>query len=107
MIENICLLGIDSPSLSFFTIGVILYFVYGLGESRHFLINDTNINEFGRYEELRQTIDKNRAKEYFERIEGRKIIPPKVNIKVDKLLREFIVRGGFEIQMPEEYKLVR
>ena len=49
-------------------------------------------------------IDKNRAKEYFERIEGRKIIPPKVNIKVDKLLREFIIRGGFEIQMPEEYK---
>jgi len=45
VIENICLLGIDSPSLSFFTIGVILYFVYGLGESRHFLINDTNINE--------------------------------------------------------------
>lgn len=67
-------------------------------------LNDTNINEFGRYEELRQTIDKNRAKEYFERIEGRKIIPPKVNIKVDKLLREFIIRGGFEIQMPEEYK---
>ena len=66
--------------------------------------NYTNINEFGRYEELRQTIDKNRAKEYFERIEGRKIIPPKVNIKVDKLLREFIIRGGFEIQMPEEYK---
>ena len=67
-------------------------------------LNDTNINEFGRYEELRHTIDKNRAKEYFERIEGRKIIPPKVNIKVDKLLREFIIRGGFEIQMPEEYK---
>ena len=67
-------------------------------------LNDTNINEFGRYEELRQTIDKNRAKEYFERIEGRKIIPPKVNIKVDKLLREFIIRGGFEIQMPDEYK---
>lgn len=54
--------------------------------------------------EMQQTIDKNRAKEYFERIEGRKIIPPKVNIKVDKLLREFIIRGGFEIQMPEEYK---
>ena len=24
---------------------LLLYFVYGLGESRHFLINDININE--------------------------------------------------------------
>ena len=40
-------------------------------------------------------------KEYFEKIEGTKIIPPKVNVKVDNLLREFILGGGFEIEMPE------
>ena len=26
---------------------------------------------------------------------------PKVNVKVDNLLREFILGGGFEIEMPE------
>lgn len=64
-------------------------------------LNSTNINEFGRYDDLKKTVDKSKAKEYFERIEGTKIIPPKVNVKVDNLLREFILGGGFEIDLPE------
>ncbi len=64
-------------------------------------LNSTNINEFGRYDELKKTVDKAKAKEYFEKIEETKIIPPKVNIKVDNLLREFILSGGFDIKMPE------
>lgn len=64
-------------------------------------LNSTNINEFGRYDELKKTVNKAKAKEYFEKIEGTKIIPPKVNVKVDNLLREFILGGGFEIEMPE------
>ena len=64
-------------------------------------LNSTNINEFGRYDDLKKTVNKTKAKEYFEKIEGTKIIPPKVNVKVDNLLREFILGGGFEIEMPE------
>lgn len=64
-------------------------------------LNDANINEFGRYDELKKTINKAKAKEYFEQIEGIKIIPPKVIVKVDKLLREFILSGGIEIPVPE------
>lgn len=64
-------------------------------------LNSTNINEFGRYDDLKKTVDKSKAKEYFEKLEGIKIIPPKVNIKVDNLLREFILGGGFEIELPE------
>lgn len=67
-------------------------------------LNSTNINEFGRYDDLKKTVNKAKAKEYFEKIEGTKIIPPKVNVKVDNLLREFILGGGFEIEMPEESK---
>lgn len=63
-------------------------------------LNSTNINEFGRYDDLKKTVNKAKAKEYFEKIEGTKIIPPKVNVKVDNLLREFILGGGFEIEMP-------
>lgn len=62
-------------------------------------LNSTNINEFGRYDDLKKTVNKAKAKEYFEKIEGTKIIPPKVNVKVDNLLREFILGGGFEIEM--------
>lgn len=65
-------------------------------------LNENNLNEFGRYDELKKTVDKAKAKVYFEKVEGTKIIPPKVNVKVDKLLRDFIISGGYEIQMPTE-----
>ena len=58
---------------------------------------ESNLNEFGRYDELKQTIDKKKAKDYFEKIEGIKVIPPKVITKADILLRDFILSGGFDI----------
>lgn len=51
---------------------------------------------------IKKTINKTKAKEYFEKIEGIKLIPPKVNVKVDNLLRDFILSNGFEIKMPDE-----
>ena len=60
-------------------------------------LNASNLNEFGRYEELKKTVDKAKAKEYFEKAEGTKLIPYKVSIKVDNLLRDFITSGGFDI----------
>lgn len=62
-------------------------------------LNESNLNEFGRYDEIKKTVNKTKAKEYFEKIEGSKIILPKVNVKADKLLREFILNGGCDIQM--------
>lgn len=64
-------------------------------------VTDANINEFGRFDALKATADKKKAKEYFELIEGAKIIPPKVPMKIDKLLRDFILSGGFDIEMPQ------
>lgn len=64
-------------------------------------LNASNINEFGRYDDLKKTVDKSKAKAYFEKVEGAKLIPPKVNVKVDNLLRDYILRGGFEIQSPD------
>lgn len=65
-------------------------------------LSENNLNEFGRYDEVKRTVDKAKAKAYFEAIEGTKIIPPKVSVKVDKLLRDFILNSGFEIQMPAD-----
>ena len=68
----------------------------------HANITEANINEFGRFDDLKATVDKAKAKAYFEAIEGTKLIPPKVPVKYDKLLREFIVSGGFDLKMPKE-----
>ena len=58
--------------------------------------------EFGRYDDLKKTVDKAKAKAYFEKVEGTRIIPPKVNVKVDNLLRDFILNGGFEIETADD-----
>lgn len=65
-------------------------------------LDENHLNEFGRYEALKKTVDKKRAKDYFERVEGVKIIPPKVMTKVDLFLRQFILSGGFDVELPEE-----
>ena len=64
-------------------------------------VTEDNINEFGRFDALKATVDKNRARAYFEGITGQKLPIPKVNVRVDKLLRDFILQGGFDIEMLE------
>ena len=54
-------------------------------------LDNLTINEFGRFDRLKSTIDKTKAKAYLESVEGAKIPMPKVNIKVDNLLRDFIL----------------
>ena len=60
-------------------------------------LNELNINEFGRLDDLKKSVDKQKARAYFESIEGTKVSPPKVNIRMDSLLRKFILSGGFEL----------
>lgn len=57
-----------------------------------------NINEYGRFDDLKATVDKNKAKNYFERQEGHEIPPYKVNIKAHELLIDFIVHGTLDIE---------
>jgi len=52
---------------------------------------EATLNEYGRFDELKKTINKKTAKEYFETEEGEKLSPPKVNIKAATLLRNFIL----------------
>ncbi|MBR5895368.1 MAG: hypothetical protein IKZ13_07495, partial [Akkermansia sp.] len=60
-------------------------------------VTERNINEFGRFDKLIKTADKQRAAEYFSAIAGKKLPPPKVNILLDKLLRDFLKQGGFDL----------
>jgi type I restriction enzyme, R subunit len=60
-------------------------------------IGESNINEYGRFDELKSTVDKTKAKAYFEKLENQTIPLFKINIKVHNLLQEFIISGGFEV----------
>ena len=76
--------------------------VFGLDEDKlrsmmELNLNELNINEFGRLDDLKKSVDKQKARAYFESVEGAKVLPYKVNIRVDSLLRKFILSGGFEV----------
>lgn len=60
-------------------------------------LSEATINEFGRFDDLKNSVDKAKAKIYFESLEGSILIPAKVNMKTDTILREFILKGGFEL----------
>lgn len=63
-------------------------------------VTDANINDYGRFDDLKATVDKQRAKSYFEALEGKSLPPFRINIKTDQLLRDFIIKGGFELGEP-------
>lgn len=60
-------------------------------------VTDYNIKEFDRFDKLIKTADRKKAGEYFSSIAG--IPPPKVNILLDKLLSDFLKRGGFDFSV--------
>jgi len=59
-------------------------------------LTDANIDEYGRYTKLREGVNMLTAKAYFEQKEGAKLSPPKVFMKVNALLRRFILTGELE-----------
>lgn len=58
---------------------------------------EATINEYGRFDALKASVDMKIAKQYFEAVEGRTLPTFKVNIKLDELLRKFIFADGFEV----------
>ena len=64
-------------------------------------VNESTINEFGRFDELRDSLDKVKAKDFFEKQEGHEIKLKNINSLADKLLRSFILSGGYDIEGDE------
>lgn len=60
-------------------------------------INEANLNEYGRFDDLKATVDQPKAKAYFERMEGEPLPLFRVNIKAATLLKKFILADGFEL----------
>ena len=65
------------------------------------IVNENNINDFGRIENLAKTVNMQKAKTYFEKAEGKALEPYEVFIKSERLLREFVLSGGFNINRKE------
>ena len=57
-----------------------------------------NINEYGRFDDLLKTVDRERAKISLEKIYLKEIAMWESNILVDKILRRFILQGGFDLK---------
>lgn len=60
-------------------------------------LNASNINSYGKFKDLKQTINIDKAKEFFKKTEGKELSKLMVNVKVDELLKKFIIDGGFDI----------
>lgn len=54
-------------------------------------LDEKNLNNFGRFDALKATVDKGKAKVYFETLEGAVIPPFKLNMRIDKYLKQFIL----------------
>lgn len=55
-------------------------------------VTQANLNEFGRFDDLKSTVDQQKAKTYFESVEGKELPLFRVNIRAAKLLQDFIIR---------------
>ena len=60
-------------------------------------LTESNINEFGRFDDLKNSVDKTCAKAFFEQKEGKTLPLFKVNTRAAALLKKFILEGGFDI----------
>lgn len=63
-------------------------------------VTKANVNEYGRFDNLSKTVDKGKAKVYFETLEGKSIPAFQLGIKIENLLKAFILSGGFDIDEP-------
>ena len=61
-------------------------------------ITEANINEFGKLDTLKATVDTEKAKTFLEMIEGKPIKKFQINMKIDQMLRRFILEGGFDVE---------
>jgi type I restriction enzyme, R subunit len=59
-------------------------------------LTEANLNEYGRFDDLRGTVDQEKAKAYFDALEGNPLPIFKVKIKAAKLLSDFLLRGRVE-----------
>ncbi|MEN1761718.1 type I restriction endonuclease subunit R [Anoxynatronum sibiricum] len=65
-------------------------------------VTEANFNEYGRFDSLTDTVDKEKADAYFGKLERRNLKTFEVIIKAHDLLRRFVLGRGIDIEEPVE-----
>lgn len=63
-------------------------------------ISPDNLNSYNRFNNLAKTIDKDKAKLFFEKTQGVKLLPFKIKPKAELFLRNFMLSNG-KMEIPE------
>lgn len=63
--------------------------------ARH--VTEDNIDEYGRFDALKMSCDLKRAAAFFSEKAGKPVPPFQVTMRLDKLLRSFVIQGGFDL----------
>jgi type I restriction enzyme R subunit len=69
-----------------------------LREMMNLKLTEANINEYGRFDSLKDTVDRAKARAYFEWKQGAAISPFKASNLIDEFLRKFLLEGGFDVE---------
>lgn len=63
-------------------------------------VTEANLNEFGRFDELQRSVDLDKAKTYFEALEGTALATFKINMRAYNLLKDFVLQAGVDLPQP-------
>ena len=80
--------------------------VFGLDENLLLELNkqrltEANINAYGRFDKLLASVDRVKAKAYFEKVEGQAVSTFATSSKTSKLLRGFLIKGIYYLDLYE------
>lgn len=64
-------------------------------------VNENNLNDFGRFDALKETVDENKAKRFFEKIQGSQLPRFEMRKKVSSFLTQFVLKG--DARIPASY----
>ncbi len=53
-------------------------------------VSEKNLNNFGRFDALKDSVDKTKAKAYFDKQDGAALPPFKLNMRIEQFLKQFI-----------------
>jgi type I restriction enzyme R subunit len=56
----------------------------------HDKVDEKNINNFGRFDGLKESVDREQAKAYFEKQDGVTLSPFRLSMRIDKFLKQFL-----------------
>ena len=66
-------------------------------------VNAKNLNDFGRFDVLKESVDKAKAKIYFEKQDGVSMPLFKLNIRIEQFLKQFILAQNDELLSSEDF----